>query len=137
MRDIEYRGLTRDNEWVYGFFCGCDMCKKAIPEYDKFPLDGLINHKENLYGNIPVKNVCQFTGLRDAYDNKIYEGDIYYNDIDDENGIIVWSDSDAMFVLIVGNIEYNFGEANSKYGYVVGDIYKNADLYKFDKFNFK
>ena len=56
-------------------------------------------------------------------------GDILIND-DDEIAVIEYSDTDALFELIIDDIAENFSNENSKWWEVIGNIYDNPDLLK-------
>lgn len=79
--------------------------------------------------------ICQYTGLTDKNDKKIWENDIvliHSNSIDEEDGYftVEWYGDDAMFKMSGDGLTTDF---NSFYGYeceVVGNIFNNPELLK-------
>lgn len=76
MREILFRGKTKDGEWVYGDLLQDDG-KFYITEHDGwstfYPKSGTAD--VYMHEVIP-ESVGQYTGLEDFYDTKIFEGDI-------------------------------------------------------------
>ena len=73
MREILFRGKTKQGEWVYG-----------LPFYTNEIIDGIESKDGKLYYVLP-ETVGQFTGLTDKNGKKVFEGDIVgYTNSDNE-----------------------------------------------------
>lgn len=117
-RNIKFRGLTFEKEWVYGFFY-----EYAPGSYIRVPRpDG--GYED--YAVIP-ETVTQFTGKKDCLDQDIYEDDIFYFDRDEWGGngnvhVVSWNDQDA---------EWCWGGGTSsdmEWRTVIGNIFENPEL---------
>lgn len=93
------------------------------------------NEKRSQPVDIDPSTLCQYTGLTDKNDKKIWENDIvliHSNSIDEEDGYftVEWYGEDAMFKMSGDGLTTDF---NSFYGYeceVVGNIFNNPELLK-------
>lgn len=127
-REIKFRGISID-EWVYGMLC---KVNEGDTEHGE-PIKYKIQTDEKEYGEyvkcfITDENtIGQYTGLKDKNGKEIYEGDILIND-DDEIAVIKYSDTDALFELIIDDVAENFSNESSKWWEVIGNIYDNPEL---------
>ena len=94
MREILFRGTRGDGKWIYGNLLLHKSAKGIC---------GINTLKE--IGRVIPETVCQYTGLTDKNDNKIFEGDIvrfvnYINDIyHEEIGVCLFEQAESNFCL--------------------------------------
>lgn len=126
MREILFKAKRLDdNEWVYGYLVkhpSAIQIGETSPWFIHVPPE----HPEDNGGihNVNEKTICQYTGLTDSKNQKVFEGDIIEFD-DTYSGIN-----------FIGHIE--FGNPNGKYdwGFQIvhdsGDAPRNDILLWFD-----
>lgn len=116
MREILFRAKRVDNkEWSYGYYANC-----CFPGRDKHLTGHFIIEYPNKYHEIYTETVCQYTGLKDKDENKIFEYDIVRNSrgmigkvvyiesfcgfcIADDNGLNSLDDT-CVDIEVIGNI---------------------------------
>ena len=80
MRDIKFRGLNKDNKWIYGYYFKYDDTYNIVP--------GCYSSKPSEYFQVDPDTIGQFTGLLDKNGVEIYEEDriiVYFeNEFDNE-----------------------------------------------------
>lgn len=127
MREILFRAKTKaTNEWTYGHFA---------KQYD-VPQIYTGNGHECIYED----TLCQYTGLTDKNDTKIFEGDIvrigryFNNNYHTEADYVCKYDTDINSVSFVNRyaiISNGSALSNIGHGYtieVIGNIYDNQEL---------
>ncbi|HEL8878785.1 TPA: hypothetical protein U0G29_002331 [Listeria monocytogenes] len=128
MREIEFRGKRIDNgEWVYGnlmqfedsaTFIFADERKGASTlTYAHF----IIN---NMHA-IDEKTLGQYTGLKDKYGKKIFEGDICWEEHNECYGVVKFED--AKFLYLWENIAEDLWEVADSIE-IYGNIHENPEL---------
>ncbi len=148
-RDIEFRGKTKDNEWIYGYYHKETSTSIALQEYgineiNTHYIHTVIDHLPFKIEVIP-ETIGQYTGLKDKNGKKIFEGDIVKNE--DYTLAVVYNPKTQGFVLtdkddwlneptdriydcddIEEKFINNFFEYNCVSYEVIGNIYENKEL---------
>ncbi len=151
-REIKFRGNDLKGNWVYGSlhqggaFSYILNRENFLERGDMFSL-----HKPEVHCVDP-KSIGEFTGLNDGVNNPIYEGDIYRDTIEneegdevlyfvcvkvDELGGFVWMDTNEYQIwlinpeMVVNDEDEPPYHLNKKYCSkieIIGNIYENPDL---------
>ena len=160
MRDILFKAKRIDNgEWVEGNLI---LTPKADEDFKAIiiPFDDNGEYTEGVNDNdlgfetwykVDMTTICQYTGLTDKNDNKIWEHDVVRDTEEDMTMVVRWDDEELRFVLddygYTGCVmEYGFDEFAVRfdvvdtYGFndfcktvdkfveVIGNIFDNAEL---------
>lgn len=137
MCEILFRGKRIDNgEWVYGFYWR-DLWSDGKPAH-------IINAEDYL---VDPSTVCQYTGLTDKNDVKIFEGDIVkfrHGGEFDRKGIyyrnyaVEFVNTYVTYGLRLRNKSINFpfkqATASVHDAIVVGNVFDNPELLKEDSY---
>lgn len=125
MKEVEFRGKRKDNnEWVYGSLIVFNSSYYIIESCCEAEI---LNNSYKKY-EVQPETVGQYINRRDCDDKgeKLYEGDILYDEINEEYCYIDFDD-----VISKYSLEYN-GESVDIEGLngmtKVGNIYDNPDL---------
>ena len=124
MREILFRGKTKDGKWVVGngIIQGVDHIS-----YARW-VD--ISNDKIRYEVIP-ETVGQFTGLTDKNGKKIFEGDIvrFSHEAYDEDfiGAVIFDECESGFILKNGDGWVGFSYIGECYE-VIGNIHDNPEL---------
>lgn len=125
MREIIVKAKRKDNgEWVEGYYVFCRKCHYILPAVNE--IIGY-DEREDEWIEIDPDTLCQYTGLTDKNDRKIWENDIVKFD-KSSNYPIIWNEEYCAF----GSYYYSDFDHLSKYinteMEAVGNIFDNSDL---------
>lgn len=122
-----FRAKRTDNEeWIEGL-PSCDI-NGNLTEFEVYR--GFANCE---IADVDSETVCQWTGLTDKNNRKIFEGDIckiHSDSIDEEDGCfsVEWDEGDARFALYSVGLTVDFGNYHGHECEVIGNIFDNPDL---------
>lgn len=146
-RDIEFRGKTKVNEWIYGYYHKETSASIALQEYgineiNTHYIHTVIDHLPFKIEVIP-ETIGQYTGLKDKNGKKIFEGDIIdiHQTVNGYNQFVIEYDK---YKFSARYYNQDKKQAGSWYGYdldelfeinesekeieVIGNIYENKEL---------
>ncbi|EHM7935851.1 YopX family protein [Listeria innocua] len=126
MREIEFRGKAIHpnsleqivGSWAYGGIFENKIITRNLDMNSHY--HGFISEIE-----IDLKTIGQYTGLKDKNGNKIFEGDIGWDEHDECYGVVKFED--AKFLYIWENIAENLWEVADDIE-ICGNIHENLDL---------
>ena len=144
MREILFRGKCIDNgEWVEGYYCKWLKGERIIT-YSEKETDCIITWMSNggmsRYEVVP-ETLCQFTGLYDKNDKRIWENDILMAHLDEfypedatyetvEWGVAGWAAHETSSIdREYGSVDREYlNEFDLEHFEVVGNIFDNQEL---------
>lgn len=130
MREILFKAKDIDTgEWVEGSLAHYKESKKhfIITDNDfQWGMYGSYSYDGD-FTEIDPNTLCQYTGLTDKNDNKIWENDIVM--LDDEFWVVKWSD-DAQFTIEDDCTIEHFGNVWGTDCEVYGNVFDNPELVK-------
>ncbi len=133
MREILFKAKRKDNgKWIEGYYAvigAKDVIIKAQAE-DYYSVD---ENVKKSHGNevieVDPSTVCQYTGLTDKNNRKIFEGDILKSDLD-KVGKIAYNESHMAFLILEDkeNKYYYIQECDRNHVEVIGNIFDHPEL---------
>jgi len=123
MREVKFRGKTKDGVWVYGyieiFINPMGKSKAVIHSFSDWNL--------NMQTEVDIDSVGQYTGFKDKYNEEIYDGDIFQDEEDGSCERVEW---DNEFGGWSTQSWYSVGEFAqcAKELEIFGNTYDNKDL---------
>ena len=130
MRDILFRGKTKQGEWKYGY-----LYITHNGEYEVGCYNETVNIERVTHIVIP-ETVGQYTGLTDKNGKRIFEGDIVYckSRLDNANMVVIFECGQFRMVLSENYHNYQtnsgFYDINCFDKKVIGNIHDNPELLK-------
>ena len=123
MREILFRGKTKEEKWVFG----------DLIQY-KSGLVYIQSQEDNSSGFVKSETAGQYTGLTDKNGTKIFEGDVLKNVMrwcdEERNGVVTFKDGAFGFIWYRGEVEMFHAfvsVVNIEYE-VIGNINDNPEL---------
>ncbi|EAC7951334.1 hypothetical protein HR33_05905 [Listeria monocytogenes] len=126
MREIEFRGKAIHpnsleqivGSWAYGGIFENKIITRNLDMNSHY--HGFISEIE-----IDLKTIGQYTGLKDKNGNKIFEGDVGWDEHNECYGVVKFED--AKFLYLWENIAENLWEVADDIE-ICGNIHENPDL---------
>ena len=127
----DWKELPKEQWWVEGYYVYCRKRHYILPVLNK--AIGF-DEREDEWIEIDPDTLCQYTGLTDKHDNKIWENDILCGRLDEEypENItyikVVW-DMNGFYTKEDCSTDLDpLDEFDAEYFEVCGNIFDNAEL---------
>lgn len=135
MTELEFRGKSLDKGWVYGY--AVHTRDTSFICYSDETDDDLFLSPQNIFIPVTPESISQFIVRKDKEGNKIYVGDILYDDeVFKAHFLVVYDEESCQFIgLKIGDRDKNILEFPqlSECGKVVGNATDNPELLSWSK----
>lgn len=136
MREILFRGKQPAvPEWIEGFYLTVLAKNKVSSDAENIHL--IIPFNFDVSASLAMsavivdpETVGQYTGLTDTNGNKIFEGDVVWNDYEEERGVVQWDDDTARFIITFSTFTLDFDSIYGSELEIIGNIYDDPELLK-------
>lgn len=141
MREIWFKGKSiKDNQWVEGYLVQSyklfEETNMSYPYIVNYPYANAVFTKD-VFIEIYLDSVCQYTGYRDKNHNKIFENDIVYDHRYNQMACVTFLPQAAGWVLVYKDWDAQLGHRfrNSDYDKdwqleIIGNTTDNPELLK-------
>ena len=128
MREILFRGISEvTGEWAYGYLVKTQI--KGNEYFSIIPYDDLAKTlTEKRWFQVIPETIGQYTGLTDKNGKKIFEGDILYDSLFDDNGLIVFQGGG--FDIEENDLIWHCLDCDMSDFEVIGNIHDKPELLK-------
>lgn len=76
------------------------------------------------------ETIGQYTGCTDKNGNKIFDGDIVWDNYEEERGVVQWDNDMAKFIIIYSTFTVDFDNVYGEELQIDGNVYDNPELIK-------
>lgn len=118
MREFKFRVWDRKEKRIIKFVIGDDIKRYSDKDIGVW--------LKNYHKKVKYFELMLYTGLKDKYDDEIYEGDIVKDEIDEEIGYVEFSEGE--YRIIYDNIAIILNRDEAFYIEVIGNIYENKEF---------
>lgn len=135
MREIKFRGKHKNpygDKWVYGYYALEDGEHVIVMPHSTSYEEALKEKRPispiSVRHTVDYNTIGQYTGLKDANGEEIYEDDIIYVIPEDQIAFILWDKETARYIIQFEGWCVDFDNYYGKELEVIGNIWDNLEL---------
>lgn len=128
MREILCRGESVDYGLVEGYYVRLVDSRRKLESHRIYEVCSETDCGDFYpdFYEVDPSTICQYTGMKDKYNEEIWEGDIV--EYKEKYGRIEWDDGDGMYLAVFDGWCVNFSQIWSTETEVIGNIHDNPEL---------